>query len=72
VRTVVFNLKDPNNPDLRGRVAAGHVPPEALAHMGAEEMASDARKVANAQIRKEMAAELVRGQSQMATTDQFQ
>ncbi|KAI8465250.1 MAG: transcription factor S-II, central domain-containing protein [Monoraphidium minutum] len=72
VRTVVFNLKDPGNPDLRGRVASGHVPPEALAAMGAEEMASDARKVANAQIRKEAAAELVRGQSQMATTDQFQ
>lgn len=72
VRTVAFNLKDPNNPDLRSRVAVGIVPPEALAHMGAEEMASDARKVQNAQIRKEMAAELVRGQQEMATTDQFQ
>lgn len=69
---MVFNLKDPNNPDLRGRVAVGHIPPEALAQMGAEEMASDARKLQNSQIRKEMAAELVRGQQQQATTDQFQ
>jgi hypothetical protein len=72
VRTVVFNLKDASNPDLRGRVAAGVIPPEALAAMGAEEMASDARKSQNAQIRKEMAAEAVRGQQQQATTDQFQ
>jgi transcription elongation factor S-II len=72
VRTVVFNLKDASNPDLRGRVAAGVVAPDALAGMGAEEMASDARKVQNAQIRKEMAAEAVRGQQQQASTDQFQ
>jgi hypothetical protein len=72
VRTVVFNLKDPNNPDLRGRVAAGLIPPAALAAMGAEQMASDERRLANANIRKEMAAELVRGQAEMATTDQFQ
>ncbi|GBF99722.1 hypothetical protein Rsub_12435 [Raphidocelis subcapitata] len=72
VRTVVFNLKDPSNPDLRGRVAAGVIPAEALAAMGAEEMASDARKSQNAQIRKEMAAEAVRGQQQQASTDQFQ
>lgn len=44
MRTVVFNLKDAGNPDLRRRVAAGHIPPEALAQMSAEDMASDKRK----------------------------
>lgn len=48
IRTVVFNLKDKSNPDLRGRVAAGVIPPEALAEMSAEDMASDARKVGRA------------------------
>ena len=69
---MTFNLRDRANPDFRGRLAAGVVPPEAVAAMGAEDMASDARRRENRQIRVEAAAEAVRGQQQQATTDQFQ
>ena len=72
MRTTVFNLKDGGNPDFRGRVAAGVIPPEAAAAMTAEDMASDKARGHYARVRKEMAAEAVRGQAEMATTDQFQ
>jgi transcription elongation factor S-II len=37
-----------------------------------EEMASDEKRQLNAKIRQEVAADLVRGQSQQASTDMFQ
>ncbi|XP_044463699.1 uncharacterized protein LOC123194529 [Mangifera indica] len=39
-RSLLFNLKDPNNPDLRERVMTGEIPPERLCAMSAEELAS--------------------------------
>ncbi|OVA16874.1 Transcription elongation factor S-II [Macleaya cordata] len=39
-RSLLFNLKDPNNPDLRERVISGEISPERLCSMTAEELAS--------------------------------
>ncbi|CAA0810614.1 SPOC domain / Transcription elongation factor S-II protein [Striga hermonthica] len=39
-RSLLFNLKDRNNPDLRERVMSGEIPPEKLCSMSAEDLAS--------------------------------
>ncbi|KAE9609211.1 hypothetical protein Lal_00020086 [Lupinus albus] len=40
-RSLLFNLKDRNNPELRERVMSGEIPPEQLCSMTAEELASE-------------------------------
>ncbi|KAK9919113.1 hypothetical protein WJX75_009483 [Coccomyxa subellipsoidea] len=71
-RSLIFNLKDANNPDLRRRVLSGEITGDVLVNLSAEELASDARKSENAQIRKTALFEAERGQHmKMATTDQF-
>lgn len=40
-RSLLFNLKDRNNPTLRERVMSGEIPPERLCSMTAEELASE-------------------------------
>lgn len=42
-RSIMFNLKDKNNPDFRRKVLLGHVEPERLTNLTPEEMASDER-----------------------------
>ncbi|KAI4380176.1 hypothetical protein MLD38_006397 [Melastoma candidum] len=39
-RSLLFNLKDRNNPELRQRVVSGEIPPDKLCSMSAEELAS--------------------------------
>ncbi|XP_010541634.1 PREDICTED: uncharacterized protein LOC104815043 isoform X1 [Tarenaya hassleriana] len=39
-RSLLFNLKDKNNPELRKRVISGEIPPARLCSMTAEELAS--------------------------------
>ncbi|KAL8167874.1 hypothetical protein V2J09_009373 [Rumex salicifolius] len=39
-RSLLFNLKDKSNPDLRESVMSGKIPPEKLCSMSAEELAS--------------------------------
>ncbi|XP_022728997.1 death-inducer obliterator 1-like [Durio zibethinus] len=39
-RSLLFNLKDRNNPELRERVVSGEIPAERLCSMSAEELAS--------------------------------
>lgn len=39
-RSLLFNLKDPSNPELRGRVVSGEITPQRLCSMSAEELAS--------------------------------
>lgn len=43
-----------------------------LVNLSPEEMASDEKRKQNAKIRQEVAADLVRGQTQQASTDMFQ
>ncbi|KAF5741643.1 transcription elongation factor A protein 1 [Tripterygium wilfordii] len=51
-RSILFNLKDPKNPDLRRKVLRGKVTPEEVVSMTAEEMVSHQRRRENKQIRK--------------------
>lgn len=44
-RSIMFNIKDPKNPDLRRKVLVGEVDPERLIAMTHEEMASDKRQL---------------------------
>ncbi|KAI4377619.1 hypothetical protein MLD38_015216 [Melastoma candidum] len=39
-RSLLFNLKDRNNPELRQKVVLGEIPPDRLCSMSAEELAS--------------------------------
>ncbi|RWV97158.1 hypothetical protein GW17_00040072 [Ensete ventricosum] len=70
-RSLMFNLKDGNNTDLRRKVLLGEVKPEKLIIMTPEEMASDKRKLANEQIKEKALFECERGGPPKATTDQF-
>ncbi|KAF8397052.1 hypothetical protein HHK36_018690 [Tetracentron sinense] len=70
-RSVMFNIKDPNNPDLRRKVLLGHVKPERLLNMTPEEMASDQRQRENKQIKEKALFECERGGQSKASTDQF-
>ncbi|XP_044479668.1 transcription elongation factor TFIIS-like [Mangifera indica] len=44
-RSVLFNMNDPNNPDLRRKILLGEVKPERLIQMSSEEMTSDEREI---------------------------
>ncbi|GJP29272.1 hypothetical protein CLOM_g2661 [Closterium sp. NIES-68] len=70
-RSISFNLKDPSNPDLRRRVLLGDVSAVDLAVMPPEEMASDARRRENDEVKKKKTWEAMRGQTVGATTDMF-
>lgn len=70
-RSVMFNIKDPKNPDFRRRVLLGEIKPERIVTMTPEEMASDARQREIEQIKEKALFECERGQAPKATTDQF-
>uniref|UniRef100_A0A8C9SFK4 Transcription elongation factor n=1 Tax=Scleropages formosus TaxID=113540 RepID=A0A8C9SFK4_SCLFO len=63
VRSRIANLKDLKNPNLRRNVLCGNVPPDRMAKMTAEEMASDELK----EMRKNLTKEAIR-EHQMART----
>ncbi|KAJ0088216.1 hypothetical protein Patl1_31562 [Pistacia atlantica] len=70
-RSIMFNIKDPKNPDLRRKVLLGEVKPERLVTMSPEEMASDARQQEINQIKEKALFDCERGIAPKATTDQF-
>ncbi|CAH8359087.1 unnamed protein product [Eruca vesicaria subsp. sativa] len=70
-RSIMFNLRDSNNPDLRRRVLTGEVSPEKLITMSGEDMASDKRKQETNQIKEKFLFDCERGQAPKASTDQF-
>ncbi|XP_052173275.1 transcription elongation factor TFIIS [Diospyros lotus] len=70
-RSIIFNLKDPKNPDFRRKVLLGQVKPERLADIAPEEMASDERQRENKQIKDKALFDCERGGPPKATTDQF-
>eukprot|EP01024_Parvocaulis_polyphysoides_P042280 TRINITY_DN3869_c1_g1_i1.p1 TRINITY_DN3869_c1_g1~~TRINITY_DN3869_c1_g1_i1.p1 ORF type:complete len:327 (+),score=59.58 TRINITY_DN3869_c1_g1_i1:120-1100(+) len=73
VKSLIFNLKDPKNPDLRGRVLSGEVDGAQFVTMTAEEMQSEAKKKEDEKIRQEVTKEAQRGMDKSeGTTDQFQ
>ncbi|CAN1303239.1 Transcription elongation factor TFIIS [Linum perenne] len=70
-RSIIFNLKDPKNPDFRRKVLLGQVKPEMVITMTPEDMASDERKQEIEQIKQKALFESERGGPAKATTDQF-
>lgn len=71
-RSVMFNLKDGNNPDFRRKVLLGQVKPESLLRMSTQEMASDQRQRENKQIEQKAMFDCeLGGGAPKATTDQF-
>ncbi|KAI4331642.1 hypothetical protein MLD38_029810 [Melastoma candidum] len=70
-RSIMFNLKDPNNPDFRRKVLLGQVKPDKLITMTPDEMASDQRQRENNQIKEKALFDCQRGGPPKATTDQF-
>ncbi|QCE15384.1 transcription elongation factor S-II [Vigna unguiculata] len=70
-RSLMFNLKDSNNPDFRRKVLLGVVEPEQLINMSSSEMASEQRKQENQKITEKALFECERGMQPKATTDQF-
>ncbi|PNS99472.1 hypothetical protein POPTR_016G138100v4 [Populus trichocarpa] len=70
-RSIMFNIKDQNNPDLRRKVLLGQVQPQRLVTMPPEEMASEQRKRENNQIKEKALFDCERGGKAEATTDQF-
>lgn len=70
-RSIMFNLRADNNTDFRRRVLIGQLRPERLPDVSPEEMASDARKQENKQIKAKALFDCERGGAPKATTDQF-
>lgn len=70
-RSLMFNLKDPKNPDFRRKVLLGEFKPERLINLSTTEMASDQRKQENEKLEQKALFECERGQQPKATTDQF-
>ncbi|KAI3994156.1 hypothetical protein MKX01_012413 [Papaver californicum] len=70
-RSIMFNIKDPKNPDFRRRVLIGEIKPESVINMTPEEMASDQRKEETNQIKEKALFECERSGAAKATTDQF-
>ena len=62
-QSVLFNLNDPKNPDLRRKVLLGEIKPESLVTMSAEEMASHKRQSENIQIQLKRLKRCVQTQS---------
>ena len=62
-QSILFNLKDPRNPDLRRKVFLGEIKPESLVTMSAEEMASHKRQSENIQIQLKRLKRCVQTQS---------
>mmetsp|Transcript_3251 Transcript_3251/g.5932 ORF Transcript_3251/g.5932 Transcript_3251/m.5932 type:complete len:317 (-) Transcript_3251:106-1056(-) len=72
-RNLRFNLKDPKNPDLRGRVVRGDVSPADLVTLSSEALASREVQEKNEKIREWAMFEAERGKhNKQASTDQFQ
>ncbi|GAB4827715.1 hypothetical protein Ancab_034601 [Ancistrocladus abbreviatus] len=70
-RSIMFNLKDSNNPDFRRKLLLGQIKPERIVHLTAEEMASDQRQAENRLIKEKALFDCERGGPPKATTDQF-
>ncbi|KAK9061005.1 hypothetical protein SSX86_018185 [Deinandra increscens subsp. villosa] len=70
-RSIMFNIKDPKNPDFRRKVLLGHVNPERILELTPEEMASTERQMENVKIKEKALFDCERGGPPKATTDQF-
>lgn len=72
LRSLIFNIKDPENAGLRRRIVSGEVSGEVLVTLSSEELASEKKREEMREIRRRNQAECERSQNQQASTDQFQ
>ncbi|KAK4773387.1 hypothetical protein SAY87_028406 [Trapa incisa] len=70
-RSILFNIKDQNNPDFRRKVLLGQIKPERLLSMTTQEMASDHRQRENQRIQEKAMLDCEIGGAPKATTNQF-
>ncbi|KAL1813896.1 hypothetical protein ACET3Z_023961 [Daucus carota] len=70
-RSIMFNIKDSQNPDFRRKILLGHVKPDQVLLMTPEEMASDERQRQNKEIKDKALFDCERGGARQASTDQF-
>ncbi|KAK0590268.1 hypothetical protein LWI29_024701 [Acer saccharum] len=59
-RSIMFNVKDPENPDLRRKILLGDIEPELLISLSSEEMASHRRQWNNHRIKQRAYFGLIR------------
>ncbi|KAI8816500.1 transcription elongation factor S-II [Fimicolochytrium jonesii] len=72
IKSLTFNLKDRDNPDLCLNVLSGKISIEKLANMTTEQMASKERKEAIQTAKNEALSEAISAQDTQAETDMFQ
>lgn len=70
-RSIMFNIKDQNNPDFRRKVLLGEFEPRAILELTPEEMASDARQVQNEKIKQKALFNSERAAAPKASTHEF-
>ncbi|XP_071705534.1 transcription elongation factor TFIIS-like [Rutidosis leptorrhynchoides] len=70
-RSIMFNIKDPKNPDFRRKVLLGHVKPDRILELTPDEMASTERQMENLKIKEKALFDCERGLPPKATTDEF-
>lgn len=70
-RSVMFNIKDQNNPDFRRKVLLGHIEPRGILELTPEEMASDERQMENERIKQKKLFECEQGGPPKASTNEF-
>ncbi|PIN19093.1 Transcription elongation factor TFIIS/Cofactor of enhancer-binding protein Sp1 [Handroanthus impetiginosus] len=70
-RSILFNIKDQNNPDFRRKVLLGEFELRGILELRPEEMASDARQVQNEKIKQKALFNSELGGPPQASTDQF-
>ncbi|XP_073130475.1 transcription elongation factor TFIIS [Henckelia pumila] len=70
-RSVIFNIKDPQNPDFRRKVLLGDIEPEAMTELTPEDMASDARQIQNEKIKEKALFNSELGGPPKASTNEF-
>ncbi|KAL3837826.1 hypothetical protein ACJIZ3_022417 [Penstemon smallii] len=70
-RSIMFNLKDANNPDFRRKVLIGEFEPKAIHELTPEQMASDSRQVENQKLKQKAMFNSERPAAPKASTDQF-
>ncbi|KIY44646.1 transcription elongation factor [Fistulina hepatica ATCC 64428] len=72
LRSLMVNLKDKSNPNLRHSIVSGDTLPESLATMSSEQMASEERKAEDKKIREQNFHDALGASEQQAETDAFQ
>ncbi|KAH9619246.1 hypothetical protein KSS87_021476 [Heliosperma pusillum] len=70
-RSIMFNIRDPNNPDFRRKVLLGEVDSQKICNLKTDEMASEQRRQEKKEIEEKKLFDCERGAAPKATTDQF-